>query len=57
VWKQQLASAERFHDGAGRSQATERFKQKTNALLHLLIGIEHDLTLRVIQEANWNRHL
>ena len=25
--------------------------------MHLLVGIEHDLTLRIIQEANWNRHL
>jgi hypothetical protein len=57
VWEQQFALAERFHDGASRTETAERFKHKPDALLHRLVGIERDLTLRVIKEANGNRHL
>src|SRR5215467_2320373 len=57
VWEQQLCITEGFHDSSGRTEAPERFKQKPDALLYLLVGIEHHLTLSVIKKPDWKRHL
>jgi hypothetical protein len=43
---------EGFHHSAGGTQATEGLKQSANTLLHLLVGIENDLALAVVEEAD-----
>jgi len=57
VREQQLALAERFDNGASRTQTAEGFKQKSDTLLHLLVGVEHHLTLCVVKKADRKRHL
>jgi hypothetical protein len=52
VGKQQLGIPEGFHHGTGRAHAPEGLKQSANTLLHLLVGIENDLALAVVEEAD-----
>ena len=52
VGKQQLDIPEGFHHG-GRAHAPESLQQSANTLLHLVVGIESDLSLAVVEEADW----
>ena len=56
MWEQQCGLTEGVHDGAGGPEATEGVKDKPNALLHLLIGVQHHLALRIVQEPDRKRH-
>ena len=53
--EQQLVLAERFDNGASRTQTAEGFKQESDTLLHLLVGVEHHLTLCVVKKADRKR--
>jgi hypothetical protein len=55
--KQQVRLAEGSHHGTRGTQTTEGLKQKPDALLNLLIGIQRHLALRIINKADRKRHV
>jgi hypothetical protein len=55
--KQQFRLAEGSHHGTRGTQTAEGLKQKPDALLNLLIGIQRHLTLYIINEADRKRHV
>jgi hypothetical protein len=55
--KQQFRLAEGSHHGTRGTQTTKGLKQKPDALLNLLIGIQRHLTLYIINEADRKRHV
>lgn len=55
--KQQVRLAEGSHHGTRRTQTTEGLKQKPDALLNLLIGIQRHLALCIINQADRKRHV
>jgi hypothetical protein len=54
--KQQFRLAEGSHHGTRGTQTTEGLKQKPDALLNLLIGIQRHLALWIINQADRKRH-
>ena len=55
--KQQVRLAEGSHHGTRGTQTAEGLKQKPDALLNLLIGIQRHLALRIINQADRKRHV
>jgi len=54
--KRELRLAEGSYHRTRRTQAAEGLKQKADALLDLLIGVQNHLVLGVINETDRKRH-
>src|SRR5438128_1594051 len=52
VGEAQATGAEPAHGGAGRARAPKRLKEQPDSLLDLLVGIEDDLLVLAIEQAD-----